>query len=288
MGRAVVKNLDQPDEHLALEWLTADVVQVGDASIARTQMKPGASCLINTGGKSCQANHAGLVVSGRMGVTTDEGTTMEFGPNDVFDVGPGHVGWVIGDEPLVFVNWNGFRTWLPDASATERVLLTLLFTDIVGSTQRLAAMGDRPWKGLLDRHNQGVRAVLDRFRGREITTTGDGFFAAFDGAARAVHAAVAIRAMATALGLELRQGVHTGEVELAGTEIRGVVVHEAARVMAAAGADEILVSATTRQLATGSGLQFDGRGEHELKGLEGPRELFAVRVGTGVEAAVPS
>ena len=106
-------------------------------------MSPGARCsLNNNGGGSCQANHAGFVLSGRMGVATDDGLQLEFGPNDVFDVGPGHDGWVVGDEPLVFVNWNGFRTWMPDANVTERVLLTLLFTDIVGSTELARSLGD--------------------------------------------------------------------------------------------------------------------------------------------------
>jgi class 3 adenylate cyclase len=275
MGRAVKKNLDRPDEHLTLGWLTADVVQLGDASIARTAMSPGARCsLNNNGGGSCQANHAGFVLSGRMGVETDDGLQLEFGPNDVFDVGPGHDGWVVGDEPLVFVNWNGFRTWMPDASVTERVLLTLLFTDIVGSTELASSLGDARWKAKLDQHNAGVRAVLDRFHGREVGTTGDGFFAAFDGPGRAVQAAFAIRAMATGIGLEIRQGIHTGEVELAGAEIRGVGVHEAARVSAAAGAGQVLVSATTRAFVSGSGATFESRGERELKGLDGPRELF--------------
>lgn len=274
MGRAVKKNLDRPDEHLQLGWLTADVVQLGDASIARTAMSPGARCSLNNGGGSCQANHAGFVLSGRMGVETDDGLKLEFGPNDVFDVGPGHDGWVVGDEPLVFVNWNGFRTWMPDANSTERVLLTLLFTDIVGSTELASSLGDARWKAKLDQHNSGVRSLLDRYRGREVATTGDGFFAAFDGPGRAVQAAFAIRAMAAGVGLGIRQGIHTGEVELAGAEIRGVAVHEAARVSAAAGPGQILVSATTRALAGGAGITFESRGERELKGLDGPRELF--------------
>jgi len=189
-------------------------------------------------------------------------------------LGPGHDGWVVGDEPLVFVNWNGFRTWMPDANVTERVLLTMLFTDIVGSTELASALGDARWKAKLDQHNGGVRAALDRFHGREVGTTGDGFFAAFDGPGRAVQAAFAIRAMAATIGLEIRQGIHTGEVELAGAEIRGVAVHEAARVSAAAGPGRILVSATTRALASGAGSAFESRGRRELKGLDGPRELF--------------
>ena len=275
MGRAQKKSLDRPDEHIQLGWLTADVVQLGDASIARTEMAPGARCSLNNGGRMCQANHAGVVLTGRMGVETDDGTHLEFAPNDVFDVGPGHDGYVIGDEPLVFVNWNGFRTWLPDANGTERVLLTLLFTDIVGSTEQLRTVGDQAWQALLTQHYAGVRALLDRYRGREVGTTGDGVFAAFDGPGRAVQAALAIRSQAIAMGLAIRQGIHTGEVELTGTDIRGVTVHEAARIAASAGAGEILVSATTYQLVAGSAFVFEARGERELKGLEGPRTVYA-------------
>jgi class 3 adenylate cyclase len=286
MGRVQRKNLDRPDEHIQLGWLTADVVQVGDASIARTRMAPGARCSLNTDKQqSCQANHAGFVLSGHMGVDTDDGVHLEFGPNDVFDVGPGHDGWVIGDDPLVFVNWNGFRTWMPDANATERVLLTLLFTDIVGSTEKLAGMGDRAWRALLSRHDQGVRSLLDRYRGREIKTTGDGFFAAFDGPGRAVQAAVAIQEMASGLGLEVRQGLHTGEVELSGADIRGVAVHEAARIAAGAKPGEILVSEMTRQLAAGSAIAFESRGEYLLKGLDDPRTLYAAIGSTTTVAA---
>ena len=275
MGRMIKKSLDRPDDQISMEWLSADVVQVGDASIARTVMRPGAACSISSGTKSCKANHAGVVVSGRMHVMADDGSTIDFGPNDVFDVAPGHDASVIGDEPLVFITWSGFRTWLPDARQTERVLLTLLFTDIVGSTERLVEIGDRSWRELLGQHNNTVRNALDRYHGREVATTGDGFLVAFDGPGRAVQAALAIRDQAADLGIQIRQGIHTGEVELVGSEVRGVAVHEAARVAAGAGAGEILVSATTYTLASGSGLTFEARGERELKGLTGPRTLYA-------------
>jgi class 3 adenylate cyclase len=129
-----------------------------------------------------------------------------------------------------------------------------MFTDIVGSTELAGRLGDRAWHELLGRHDRGVRNVLHRHRGREVKTTGDGFLAVFDGPGRAVRAAIDMKASSRAIGLEIRAGVHTGEIELAGDDVRGVAVHEAARIAAAASAGEILASSTTHQLATGAGL----------------------------------
>ena len=161
----------------------------------------------------------------------------------------------------------------PDA-AEERTLATILFTDIVDSTATVERVGDAAWRTMLLDHNDQMRAQLDRFRGREITTTGDGFVAVFDGAARSVRCAAAMRAAAEGLGLPIRAGLHTGEVELTGGNARGVAVHAAARVAALAGPGQILVSSTTHDLLEGSVLQFVDRGRHTLKGLDGERQVF--------------
>jgi class 3 adenylate cyclase len=150
------------------------------------------------------------------------------------------------------------------------------FTDIVGSTELAADIGDRRWRELLDQHNAVVRRELDRFRGRELNTAGDGFLAMFDGPARAVVCAVSIRDAARALGLQIRFGLHTGELELVGSDIRGIAVHTGARVAAIAGAGEVLVSSTVKDLVAGSGLQFEDRGAHALKGVPGEWRLHAV------------
>jgi len=200
---------------------------------------------------------------------------LEIGPNEVFDIPPGHDGWVVSDEPMRAINWSGVRSWLPDPESGDRVVATLLFTDIVSSTETAVRLGDKTWRELLGRHNRDVRDQLDRFRGREVDTTGDGFLAVFDGAARAIRAAIGIRERARALELEIRAGLHTGEVEVVGDDVRGAAVHEAARIAAAAAPGEILVSATTSQLASGSGLTLEDRGERELKGLTGARTVFA-------------
>jgi len=278
------KNLDAPDERLEFEGVAANVVQVADAAISRNVFQPGAHCAL--GGRrlvgnhraeeSCQAHHSGVVLEGRLHIEMDDGSMLDVGPNEVYDIPPGHDGWATSEEPLLAINWSGVRSWLPDPEAGDRVLATLLFTDIVGSTELAVQLGDTAWRELLGRHFRDVRNVLDRYRGREVTTTGDGFLAVFDGAARAVRAAVAIRDGARALGIEVRTGIHTGEVEVAGDDVRGVAVHEAARIAAAASGGEILLSATTSQLAAGSGFAFEARGERALKGLDGPRLLFAV------------
>ncbi|MGZ4526962.1 MAG: adenylate/guanylate cyclase domain-containing protein [Mycobacterium sp.] len=160
--------------------------------------------------------------------------------------------------------------------ADDRVLATVLFTDIVESTRRAVEMGDRDWHALLDAHDAVVRAQLARFRGREVTTSGDGFLAMFDGPQRAIRCAMAIRDAVQSLGIEVRAGLHTGECEVRGDDIGGIGVHIGARVSALAGPNDVLVSSTLRDLVIGSGLEFEDRGAHTLKGVPGEWRLFAV------------
>jgi class 3 adenylate cyclase len=162
-------------------------------------------------------------------------------------------------------------------AATERVLSTVLFTDLVGSTEQAHRLGDRGWADLLESHHARIRRQLDLFRGREIDNAGDGFLAAFDGPARAIMCARAISESIRELGLEVRSGVHTGECEQVGDKLAGIAVHIGARVAATADAGEVLVSSTVKDLVAGSGLEFDDRGEHALKGIPGEWRLFALR-----------
>jgi class 3 adenylate cyclase len=158
----------------------------------------------------------------------------------------------------------------------DRVLTTVLFTDIVGSTVRAAELGDQRWRSLLDAHDTRVREQLRRFRGREIKTTGDGFSVAFDGPARAIQCAQAIVDAVQNLGLSVRAGLHAGECEVRGDDLAGLSVHIAARVGALAGANEVWVSSTVKDLVIGSGINFTDRGDHELKGVPGTWKLWAV------------
>jgi class 3 adenylate cyclase len=160
--------------------------------------------------------------------------------------------------------------------ADDRVLATVLFTDIVDSTRCAAEMGDRDWHALLDAHDAVVRSQLARYRGREVNRTGDGFLAMFDGPQRAIRCAMAIRDAVAALGIEVRAGLHTGECEIRGDDIGGIGVHIGARVSALAGPSEVLVSSTLHDLVIGSGLEFEDRGAHALKGVPGEWHLFAV------------
>jgi class 3 adenylate cyclase len=152
----------------------------------------------------------------------------------------------------------------------------VLFTDIVGSTERAAALGDRRWSALLDSHDRAIRDEVRRFKGREINTTGDGFVISFDGPARAIRCAQALVASAANLGVELRVGLHTGECEVRGDDLAGLAVHIAARVGAMAKPKEVLVSGTVKDLVVGSGIEFEDRGEHQLRGVPGGWRLFGV------------
>ena len=169
-----------------------------------------------------------------------------------------------------------FVTGLPPSQPPDRLLATVLFTDIVDSTRTATTLGDRAWRELLDAHDQMIRSELQRFQGREIATTGDGFLATFDAPGRAIHCGKAICAGAQKLDIEVRVGLHAGEVEARGADIGGISVHIGARVAAAATAGEVLVSRTVTDLVAGSGIEFEDRGEHELKGVPGTWRLFSV------------
>jgi pimeloyl-ACP methyl ester carboxylesterase len=188
--------------------------------------------------------------------------------------GEDHLPWV-GDQDAMLDEVEEFLTGVRPARDVDRVLATVMFTDIVGSTDHLARLGDKAWHDLLARHHAMVRHELAAFRGREINTAGDGFFATFDGPARGVRCALRIHDVARQLGIAIRAGLHTGEVELHGDDVAGMAVHIAARVAALAGANEALVSSTVKDLVSGSGLRFQERGTHVLKGVPGEWRLYA-------------
>jgi len=189
--------------------------------------------------------------------------------------GPDHFPFV-GDTDAILDEVEEFMTGARRGQEPDRVLATVMFTDIVGATERAVALGDRRWRDLLDRHHAVVREQLSRFRGREIDTAGDGFLASFDGPARAVRCAGAIVREMRHLGLEIRAGLHTGECELLDDKLSGVAVHTGARVASLAVAGEVLVSGTVKDLVAGSRLTFEDRGVHTLKGLPGEWHLYAV------------
>jgi class 3 adenylate cyclase len=182
-----------------------------------------------------------------------------------------------GDVDALVDEIQTFVTGTRPLPRGERVLAAIVFTDIVGSTERAAAMGDRLWKELLDRHHAIVRAQLARFGGREIDTAGDGFLATFDSPLRAIEAARGVCAAVASIGLEVRAGVHVGEIELVEDDVRGIAVHIGARVAALAGPGEVLASSTVKDLVAGSGIEFEDRGTHELKGVPGEWRLYGVK-----------
>jgi class 3 adenylate cyclase len=189
--------------------------------------------------------------------------------------GEDHLPWFHPGRTLAEI--REFITGSREPEEPDRVLATILFTDIVGSTELATRLGDRRWRELLESHHAAVRAELARYRGREVDTAGDGFLAVFDGPARAIRAANAIVEAVRHLGLEIRAGIHTGEIEqLPSGDIRGIAVHTGARVAATAGPGEVLVSSSVRDLVAGSGFQFVDRGSHVLKGIDEERRLYAV------------
>jgi class 3 adenylate cyclase len=190
--------------------------------------------------------------------------------------GEDHLPWV-GDAESVLGEIEEFLTGARADPEPDRVLVTVLFTDVVGSTRRAAELGDHAWRELLDRHQEIVRRGLDRWRGREVDTAGDGFLAAFDGPARAIKCAREVQRASNELGLPIRSGVHTGECEQVNGDLRGIAVHIGARIAALANAGEVLASGTVKDLVAGSGLEFEDLGARELKGVPGEQRVFRVR-----------
>jgi pimeloyl-ACP methyl ester carboxylesterase len=218
-----------------------------------------------------------LARTGDRDVTVDEGRWLASqipGARFVELPGDEHLLWA-GDQDALLAEIEQFLTGTRSAPDYDRVLSTVLFTDIVGSTERARELGDRAWHEVLDEHHARVRSVLEHHRGREVDTAGDGFFASFDGPARAIRAACAIREDVQALGIQIRAGLHTGECELMRDKIGGIAVHTGARVAAAAEPGEVLVSSTVKDLVAGSGIVFADRGERELKGV-GSWRLYSV------------
>ena len=282
MPRLQRKSFATPDQVREFASGRIELVRLDEMEIGRFVLRPGWHWAKDVapiaGTRSCELRHVGYVIAGSIEVRMDDGTVLVIGKGDAYEIPPGHDVRVVGDESFDAVEFNSAQAFgLSPDELGERVLATILFSDIVGSTAMLSRLGDRAWMQLLHEHNLRIRAAIDRYRGREIGSAGDGFLALFDGAAKAVRAAERMDPSMADLGIRVRVGVHTGEVEIRGGQARGVAVHAAARVAALAGPGEVLVSGTTRDLLDGSDVAFDARGEHELKGLRGARAIFALR-----------
>lgn len=281
MARLQRKRFTEPVDVREFPRGRVDVVELDDVVIGRMSYEPGWRWSVDVkpvaGTDQCQYHHLGVTLSGRLRVGMPDGTELEVGPGDVFEFPPGHDAWVVGDEPWVSVDFAAMRNYGRTADRRgERILASILFTDIVDSTATAQRLGDSRWFELVAAHNERIQFVLNRYSGRLIKTTGDGILAIFDGAERAVRAATALHRELAALDLKLRAGIHSGEVELVPGDIRGVAVHAAARLMALAGAGETLISGTTRELLDVTGLEFEDRGAYEFKGLSGKRSVFAL------------
>jgi class 3 adenylate cyclase len=282
VARLQHKSVDSPDEVRPYPLGQNELFELDDFVLGRMVHNPGWSWREHVrpiaGTERCMYHHLGYVVSGHLLVEMEDGAEAEIGPREVFEIPPGHDATVIGDEQWIAIDFRGARSYARALTAgADRILATVLFTDIVDSTAKLRAMGDVAWRDLLGQHNELAEYELDRFRGRLIKQTGDGVVALFDGAARGVECASAIARQVRTLGLEIRAGLHTGDVELVPGDVRGVAVHVASRIMDLAQPGEVLVSGVTRELLAGSSLRFESRGRHQLKGIDDERELFALR-----------
>lgn len=277
----MLKNLRSPDDVFRADGIEERSVQMGEQTLGRATVQPGWRWSVHVqplvGTSLCMVRHVGVVLGGRLHVRLADGREIEVGPDDVFDLPSGHDAWVVGDEPFETVEVLGIYGFGRAVAGGDAYVTSILLTDIVDSTAMAQRVGRAEWDRILNAHFEQARRALDRHRGAEIRTTGDGMLATFDGAARAARAAADMHAGAAVLGLALRVGIHTGEVDPLPGNIRGLAVHIAARITALAGPGETFVSATTREVISAEDLEFVSQGEHELKGVEGSRALYLVR-----------
>jgi len=278
MGAIRRKSFEDPDGRRELPLLEVSLARIGSHTIGYGVVQPGWRWSEHLapvmGAESCPIHHVQVLLSGRFATRMEDGEEVMFQPGDVMDVPPGHDAWVVGDEPAVLIDFAGNIDLLGLPREHERMVMTLLMTDIVDSTPTAGRLGDAAWKQVLSDHNRIVRAQLIRFGGSEVNTTGDGFLATFKSAVAGLRCAAAIVDALREGGVKVRIGVHTGEVEPIGNNIGGVAVHAAARIMALAGASEVFASAMTVGLADGSGLAFENQGQKQVKGLDRPIEVY--------------
>jgi len=276
-----MKSLRSPDDIFRAEKILERSVQIGEQTIGRATVQPGWRWSVDlkptVGTQWCTFRHVGLVLSGRLHVLMEDGRELEAGPDDVMDIPPGHDAWVVGNEPFETVEIAGIYGFGRPVPG-ETYVTSVLITDVVDSTATLERLGEPEWRRVQAAHYEQMRRILDRHRGVEVTTTGDGMLATFDSAARAVRAAAEIHEGAERLGIRIRAGIHTGEVEPVPGNVRGLVVHLAARIAAAASPGETLVSSTVREMTTAPNMAFEDRGSHDLKGISAARQLYSVRV----------
>jgi class 3 adenylate cyclase len=275
------KSLSMPDEERSIPHGSVQIWEIGDFVVGKVTFEPGWRWSKDVkpiaGTDWCEYHHLGLIIQGAVHFVTPDGLEMEVSEGCLYEVLPGHDAWTVGDIPAVQYDFAGMRTFaLPAAGRSERILATLVCTDVVDSTATASRVGPAAWRTMLAELNAESRRQIDRFRGKLAANTGDGLISIFDGAERAVQCAAALSEVAARLGLSLRCGVHTGEVEMIPDNVRGVAVHILSRVTALAAPGEVLVSGTTHELVADSDLRFEDRGLHELKGVTGARQVWAL------------
>jgi class 3 adenylate cyclase len=281
VGQIVTKTFDEPDTRRQFEHMDSQLVHVGSLDIGRAVLEPGWrwSTSIGTvsGDASCQVHHLQLLLRGRMAFQMDDGEVAHIEPGTIADVPPGHDAWVVGEETVEIIDFYGNVEFVGMPSAHQRVVTTILMSDVVDSTAMVSRVGDVRWRQMLAEHDRLIRNRIERYEGRAVNTTGDGFIATFPSALAALRCAAAITRDVRDLGMNIRVGVHTGEIEIDKNDVRGASVHAAARVMALAGPSEVLTSNVTRALVDGSGLFFEDRGEQAVKGFEKPIQVYALK-----------
>jgi class 3 adenylate cyclase len=255
-----------------------EVVELDDRVIARHVWDPGWRWSVDVkpiaGTQWCQSHHVAYAVSGRLHAVMADGIELDIGTGEVFEIPPGHDAWVVGDEPFITVDFEAMRGFAKADGRARRQLATVLMTDIVDSTAKAVELGPTRWQEIISRHNERAERTIASNDGRMVKTTGDGVIGLFDSAESAVRAAAAIGDAVAPLGIGIRSAVQTGEVELSAGDVRGVVVHAVARMMALGGAGDVVVSTTVHDVLDGTDLQFEDFGRHELKGLSGERQLY--------------
>jgi class 3 adenylate cyclase len=256
------------------------IARVGRVVLGRALLDPGWRWSVDikpaARTDSCEIHHLHVLLSGRFAVQMDDGDYAEFEPEDVFDVPPRHDAWVVGEEGVAILDVSGNSAEFGLPATQGRALATVMMTDIVDSTGLAERLGDTAWRRVLAEHNRLVRGFLERHGGQEVKTTGDGFLATFDTAVGAIACGSGLRDAVHEASVEIRVGIHTGEIELLHDDIGGITVNATARLMSLAKPSEVLVSAITRAIVQGSGLAFASRGSHRLRGLAAPMEVYAL------------